>query len=215
LREIEKAQEDAEKEERRYAEALRRATEEAEQASGAKQQKLLSQIEELNKRLAEAQLNKERARSRAEMTRSGHVYVISNVGSLGERVYKIGMTRRLDPMERVKELGDASVPFGFDVHAMIFAEDAPALENALHREFHYKRVNLINLRKEFFEVEIDEVAQVVRKLHGEIIVTRLAEAKEYRLTLAKRDERKVAQAAGMPPTPPPPLVEDVAMLVEA
>ncbi|HEX2878568.1 MAG TPA: DUF4041 domain-containing protein, partial [Polyangiaceae bacterium] len=210
LREIERAQEEADKEERRYAEALRRAIEEAEQASGAKQQKLLSQIEELNRRLAEAQSNKERARSRAEMTRSGHVYVISNIGSLGERVYKIGMTRRLDPMDRIKELGDASVPFGFDVHAIIFAEDAPALENALHREFHYKRINLINLRKEFFEVEIDEVAAVVRKLHGEITMTRLAEAKEYRLTLTKREERQKSQAAGLPPTPPPPIVEEAA-----
>jgi hypothetical protein len=210
-REIEKAQEDAEKEERHYAEALRRATEEAEMASGAKQQKLLHQIDELNKRLAEAQSNKERARSRAEMTRSGHVYVISNIGSLGERVYKIGMTRRLDPMDRVRELGDASVPFGFDVHAIIFTEDAPALENALHREFHYRRVNLINLRKEFFEVEIDEVAKVVHKLHGEIQLTRFAEAKEYRLTLTKREERKASQAAGLPPTPPPPQVEELAL----
>ena len=81
----------------------------------------------------EAQVNKERALSRAQMTRSGHVYIISNIGSFGENVYKIGMTRRLEPADRVRELGDASVPFRFDIHAMIYSEDAPSLENHLHR----------------------------------------------------------------------------------
>lgn len=183
-RELEKAKLDAEKEERRYAEALRKATEEAESAVGAKQQKLMGQIEELQRRLAEAQANKERAISRAQMTRSGHVYVISNVGSFGEDVYKIGMTRRLDPMERVRELGDASVPFQFDVHAVIYSEDAPALENALHRAFNDRRVNRVNERKEFFRVGIDEIAGAVRRHHGEIEITRAAEAVDYRKTLA-------------------------------
>jgi hypothetical protein len=184
LRELEKAKLDAEKEEKRYAEALRKATEEAEQAVGAKQQKLLGQIEELQRRLEEAQANRERAISRAQMTRSGHVYVISNVGSFGEDVYKIGMTRRLDPMDRVRELGDASVPFQFDVHAVIYSEDAPALENALHRAFNDRRVNRINERKEFFSVGIDEIAVAVREHHGQIEITRAAAAVEYRKTLA-------------------------------
>jgi hypothetical protein len=74
------------------------------------------------------------------------------VGSFGDTVFKIGMTRRLEPMDRVHELGDASVPFSFDVHAMIWSEDAPTLENALHRHFHYRRLNLVNERKEFFAV---------------------------------------------------------------
>jgi Domain of unknown function (DUF4041)/Meiotically up-regulated gene 113 len=183
-RELEKAKLDAEKEENRYAEALRKATEDAQRAVGEKQQKLMWQVEELQRRLDEAKTNKERAIARAQMTRSGHVYVISNVGSFGEHVYKIGMTRRLDPMDRVRELGDASVPFSFDVHAIIFSEDAPALENKLHRLFHDRRINLINARKEFFRVTIEELAQAVRDNHGEIDITLAAEAVEYRKTLA-------------------------------
>jgi hypothetical protein len=184
LRELEKARLDAEKEERRYSEALRKATEEATRAVGEKQQKLMWQVEELQRRLAEARTNKERAIAQAQLTRSGHVYVISNVGSFGEQVYKIGMTRRLDPMDRVKELGDASVPFPFDVHAIIYSEDAPALENRLHRLFHRRRVNLVNERKEFFRVTIDEIAQAVRENHGDIDITLAAEAAEYRKTIS-------------------------------
>lgn len=184
LRELEKARLDAEKEEKRYAEALRKATEEVERAVGEKQQKLMWQVEELQRRLTEAKTNKERAIAQAQMTRSGHVYVISNVGSFGEHVYKIGMTRRLDPMDRVKELGDASVPFSFDVHAIIYSEDAPALENKLHRLFHSRRVNLINERREFFRVTIEEIAKAVRENHGEIEFTLASEAVEYRKTLS-------------------------------
>jgi uncharacterized membrane protein YqiK len=134
-REIEKTRQDAEKEENRYADALRKAQDDAAKADGKKQQKLLAQIAELEMKLAEAHANNERALSRAQQTRSGHVYIISNIGPFGEHVYKIGMTRRLDPMDRVKELGDASVPFEFDVHAIIYADDAPKLENTLHRVF--------------------------------------------------------------------------------
>lgn len=126
----------------------------------------------------------ERAISRAQMTRSGHVYVISNVGSFGEDVYKIGMTRRLDPMDRVRELGDASVPFRFDVHAIIYSEDAPTLENKLHKKFHHRRVNYINHRREFFRVSLDEITKAVHEYHGEIEFTLLAEADEYRKTVA-------------------------------
>ena len=188
LRELEKARLDAEKEEKRYAEALRKATEDAERAVGEKQQKLMWQVEELQRRLAEARTNKERAIAQAQLTRSGHVYVISNMGSFGEAVYKIGMTRRLDPMDRVKELGDASVPFPFDVHAIIYSVDAPALENKLHRLFHHRRVNLVNERKEFFRVSIDEIATAVKENHGEIELTLAAEAAEYRKTVAMLQE---------------------------
>lgn len=196
VREIEKARQDAEKEEARAAEALRKARAEVDQAVGAKQQKLLRQIEELERRLGEAQANKQRATSQAQLTRSGHVYIISNVGSFGEHVYKIGMTRRLDPMDRVRELGDASVPFQFDVHAIIYTEDAPAFENALHREFHQRRVNRINERKEFFRVSLEEIAAVARRMHArEVEFTLMAEAQEYRKTAAMGDAH--AQ------TPPP------------
>ena len=184
IREMERAQAEAEREERRYADALRKAQEEAERTVGAKQQKLLGQIEELQRKLEEAHTNKERAIARAQMTRSGHVYVISNIGSFGEHVYKIGMTRRLDPLDRVRELGDASVPFLFDVHAIIYSDDAPTLESTLHRTFHHRRLNRINERKEFFRVTIEEIAEVVRQHRGEIEITLAAEAEEYRKTLA-------------------------------
>ncbi len=183
-REIEKALQDTAREETRYEEALRKAREEVKEAVGEKQAKLLAQIELLQERLAEAQANRERAISRAQMTRSGHVYVISNIGSFGENIYKIGMTRRLDPMDRVRELGDASVPFRFDIHAIIYSDDAPTLEHKLHQKFHSRRVNQINYRREFFQVTLDEIAQVVHEFHGEIEFTLLAEAEEYRKTLA-------------------------------
>ncbi|WP_434427162.1 DUF4041 domain-containing protein [Nannocystis pusilla] len=184
-RELEKAKQEAEKEEARFAEALKKAQEEAQRLSGAKQQKLIAQVAELERKLAEAQTNKARAVSRAQMTRSGHVYIISNIGSFGEHVYKIGMTRRLDPMDRVKELGDASVPFEFDVHAIIYAEDAPKLESELHRAFHHRRVNRVNERKEFFNVSIMEIAEHVRlHHHASIEIVHEAEAMEYRKTLS-------------------------------
>ena len=136
------------------------------------------------------QANKERALSRAQLTRSGHVYVISNVGSFGEGTLKIGMTRRLDPMDRVKELGDASVPFGFDVHAMIYSEDAPALESTLHKTFSDRRVNLVNMRKEFFLVDLDDVEAAVGESGAEIVFTKAAEAEQYRRTLSILEENK-------------------------
>jgi hypothetical protein len=196
-RELEKAQQDAEREEKRYEDALAKARAEVAVAEGAKQAKLNSQIAELEKRLAEAQAQKERAISRAQMTRSGHVYIISNIGSFGENIYKIGMTRRLDPMDRVRELGDASVPFAFDVHAIIYCDDAPALESALHRLFAARRVNMINERKEFFRVHIDEIETVVLKHHGTFELTKVAEAREYQQTMAKR--RELGQKTPIPP----------------
>ena len=150
-----------------------------------------SKIEELQQRIAEIE-EKKRAISQAMLTKTGHVYIISNVGSFGENVYKIGMTRRLEPMDRVKELGDASVPFPFDVHAMIRTSDAPALENELHKHFDQRRLNLENQRKEFFRVSIDEIRQELDDLkeslgiESELRLTLLAEAKEYRMSEAKR-----------------------------
>jgi len=183
-REIEKAVRDAERDEARYNKALEQARDEMRSANEAKQTKLQAKIEELERRLDEAQQNRERAKSRAEMTKSGHVYVISNLGSFGESVFKIGMTRRLDPIDRVKELGDASVPFGFDVHAMIYSENAPALENSLHKQFDERRLNLANSRKEFFQVEIDEIEDAVRDFGASVEFTKAAEAPEFRQTMS-------------------------------
>ncbi|MFO0893475.1 MAG: DUF4041 domain-containing protein [Phycisphaerales bacterium] len=182
-REMERAMEQAEREERQYALALAKAKAEAAATADAEQDKLESKIQELEARLAEAQANRERAISRAQMTKAGHVYIISNPGSFGEDVFKVGMTRRLDPMDRVWELGDASVPFDFDVHAIIFSEDAPSLEAELHRALDQHRVNRVNRRKEFFRVPVDAVAGVVRKHHAEIEFVRDAEAKEWRQSL--------------------------------
>ncbi len=111
----------------------------------------------LEKQLKEAQKKGERAVSRAQMTKSGVVYVISNIGSFGHGVYKIGMTRRLEPLDRVRELGDASVPFPFDVHAMILSDNAPELEKKLHKFFNERRLNLVNNRKEFFNVSLEDI----------------------------------------------------------
>ncbi len=183
-RELEKALQQAEQEETRYQAALNKATQEMEKVTGEKHDLLVNQIQQLQQKLEEAQTNKERAKSRAQMTRSGHVYVVSNIGSFGENVFKIGMTRRLEPMERINELGGASVPFQFDVHAIIFSEDAPTLENALHRTFDSYRLNKVNERKEFFKITIDDIAKEVYRFNAEIELTRLAEAKEYRQSIA-------------------------------
>ncbi|WP_225888158.1 GIY-YIG nuclease family protein [Myxococcus xanthus] len=188
-RELERARLEAEREARRDEEALRKARTEFEKSTGAQQQKLQERIAELERRLAE-DLDRQRAISQAQLTRTGHVYVISNIGSFGEDVYKVGMTRRLVPMDRIDELGDASVPFEFDVHAIIRTHDAPKLESELHRTFANRRINRINERKEFFRVSLDEIAEAVRKHHGDFELTRVAEAAEYRKSLALIDEER-------------------------
>jgi len=146
------------------------------------------EVERLKARLAEAEQKAERAKSRAEMTKSGYVYVISNLGSFGENVFKIGMTRRLEPLDRVRELGDASVPFPFDVHMMVSSEDAPKLENALHRELHRDRLNKVKPRKEFFKASIDRIREIVLKNHGEVEYVADMEALQYRQSLGMSEE---------------------------
>ena len=193
-KEIEKAQREAEKEEVRYQKALEKAQEELAQAQGEELDKLNDAIAKLQQELKEAQESKERAISQAQKTKSGHVYVISNIGSFGENIYKIGMTRRLEPMDRVKELGDASVPFQFDVHAMIYSENAPELENSLHKIFHGQRLNMINTRKEYFQVSLKDIEDAVKgHTDGEIEFTKIAEAKEYRETIVLRKNTKSKQ----------------------
>ena len=187
-RELEKAQQEAEKEERRYQVALDRARRKIEKTTGARHTKLQSEVQRLNELLLEAQTNKERAMSRAQMTRSGHVYIISNIGSFGENVYKIGMTRRLDPEDRIRELGGAPVPFRFDVHAMIYSEDAPALENALHKTLEGRRVNRINPRKEFFNVSLEEIEKITRRQDVNAAFIRIPPAEEFRKTQAIIEE---------------------------
>lgn len=183
-REYEQAQKEAEKEELNYQKALEKARKEVEETTGEKHDKLLEKISKLELELKEAQERKERALSMAQQTKRGHIYIISNIGSFGEHVYKIGMTRRLEPIDRVKELGDASVPFQFDIHAMIYSEEAPTLENQLHKEFADKKVNMLNYRKEFFKVTLEEIETKLKELDIEAEFIKIPEAMEYRETKA-------------------------------
>lgn len=170
----------AQREEEMYQDILARAKNELEQASAEERALAEAKVADLEQRLQEAEAAKERTKSLAEQTRRGYVYIISNIGSFGENVYKIGMTRRLDPMDRVKELGDASVPFSFDVHALIFSDDAPAMETALHRKFSHYRVNAVNLRKEFFHVELSSIREAVIEIgHGDADFKTTIAAEEY------------------------------------
>lgn len=122
--------------------------------------------------------------------RAGYVYVISNIGAFGEDVYKIGMTRRLEPQERIDELGDASVPFNFDVHAMIFSDDAPALEASLHRAFEDRKLNMVNSRREFFHVTLDEIKKVVRENYDKTVeFVDIPDADQYRTSMKMREEK--------------------------
>lgn len=124
--------------------------------------------------------------------RAGYVYIISNIGAFGENVYKIGMTRRLEPQDRIDELGDASVPFRFDIHAMIFTEDAPALENALHVAFENKKINMINKKREFFNVTLDEIKKVVKSKYDKTInFIETPDAEQYRESI-KIKELKIS-----------------------
>lgn len=191
-KEVRSAEQKAIEDERRYEKALARARSEVERIDNERADEMRREISRLESLLAESRENRTRAISRAQLTRSGHVYVISNLGSFGENLYKIGMTRRLEPLDRVTELGDASVPFRFDVHALIYSEDAPELERKLHQEFRDRRRNRVNERKEFFEVTLDEIRAAVEKHHGEIEFTRYAEAREYRETISMRSEERVS-----------------------
>lgn len=190
---LEQEKEKALKEEEKYNKLLEKAREDAEEATGAKLDSLNEKIAQLSQDLKVAHERSERAKSMAEQTKRGHVYVISNIGSFGNDVYKIGMTRRLEPLDRVKELGDASVPFTFDVHAMIHSEDAPALESSLHKNFDQLRINLVNTRKEFFRVTLSDIEEEVRKISPDSEFIETAEARDYRESqsiIAQRNKAK-------------------------
>lgn len=185
-RELQRANEQAQREEARLQDALARALKQADAEHSAEVMLLRSQIQALEE--------KKRKLSMAQQTKTGHVYVISNIGSFGEEVFKIGMTRRLEPKDRVDELGDASVPFPFDVHMMISSDDAPRLENALHRALHAKRVNKVSLRKEFFRAKLDEIVSIVADEHGHVDYRAEPEAEAY-------FETKAIEARGLATAP--------------
>ena len=184
-KELEKAQKEAEDEERRFQKALEKAKQELQSASALNATVLQEQIKDLEQKLQAAHEKKERAIAQAQLTKVGHIYVISNLGSFGKDVYKIGMTRRLDPLDRIRELGDASVPFQFDIHAIIYSENAPQLEYELHKKFAERRLNRVNHRKEFFRVSLDEIEAFVKEhANAEIEFTKLTEAREFSETLS-------------------------------
>lgn len=189
-KEFEKAIKDAEKEEQTLKRLIEKA--EAQVSRANEEQKALFQqkLEELQGKLEQAEEKNQRAISMAQQTKTGNVYVISNIGSFGEHVYKIGMTRRLEPLDRVRELGDASVPFEFDVHAMIYSDDAPALERQLHKKFLKNQLNKINPRKEFFRLDLSDLKNHIETIGINCKWTLLAEAKQYRETLKLEEEMK-------------------------
>ena len=190
--ELERRQREAEEEEIRLAEQQRLINEALAQAEGQHRNELEKQKADLEQQIANVHSQYERAKSMAQLTKQGHVYVISNIGSFGEEVFKVGMTRRLEPMDRVKELGDASVPFEFDVHAMISCDDAPALENALHTELNQYRMNKINLRKEFFKVDLQQIIDAVERNHGTVEYVADPLALQYYRSLAMDTEEVAA-----------------------
>lgn len=193
--EIERALREAEDDERRAQKALDKARKEMEsklaQMTAEQAAKHQEKVSELENALEEALLKGQKALSMAQQTKRGHVYVISNVGSFGENVFKIGMTRRLDPQDRVDELGSASVPFLFDVHAMIFSEDAPSMENMLHQRFNERRTNLVNRRKEFFNVNLNDIKDAVFEIAGnDVDFVETATAQHYYETQAMRKQQE-------------------------
>lgn len=175
--------------ERERMAALTAARAELSTATAAEQAELNSRIADLEARLTEAQSARARTQSMAELTRVGYVYVISNPGAFGPRMFKVGMTRRLEPLDRIRELGDASVPFPFDVHAMVFTDNAPGLERELHAALSDCRVNRINMRKEFFTADVDRVREVIHERFPGIPFLDQPEGQEYAMS------RQMAQAA--------------------
>lgn len=183
-REYERAIRDAEKEEEAIKKAMEKVQKDVAKASDDQRQRYEAQLAELAQKLTAAEEKNRRALSMAQQTKTGHVYVISNIGSFGEDVFKIGLTRRLEPLDRIRELGDASVPFEFDVHAMILSEDAPALEHSLHRHFLASQMNKVNPRKEFFRVSLSTIRQEIEKLGIPASWTMTSAAAEYKQSLA-------------------------------
>ena len=191
MREEEKARKDAEKalregakEEELLQKAMKKVKAQLEKANAEQKTVYEAKIAELEQKYREAEERNKRALSMAQQTKAGHVYIISNEGSFGPNVFKIGMTRRLDPEDRIRELSSASVPFPFEIHAMIWSEDAPALENMLHKKFALAQVNKVNSRKEFFRLPLSEIRSELDATSLHVKWTIVAEASEYRESIA-------------------------------
>ena len=185
-KEIEEKKKTIEKEEKHFAQALEQMQLRLQETQeGEQMEALREKIRLMEQQLTEKKKEKEDLDYRSANTRAGYVYIVSNIGTLGEDVFKIGMTRRLEPMDRIQELSSASVPFKYDVHAMIFSEDAPALEKRLHEQFDEHRVNKVNMYKEFFKLPLEEIERAIAKYHDQTVeVKHVTPAEEYRETLA-------------------------------
>lgn len=186
-RELEEQQRKIEKEQTHYQTAFEKLKMQLE--SDPTNPDLLAKKQEIENHLSDIDLALKDIDYRQANMKAGYVYVISNIGAFGENVYKIGMTRRLEPQDRIDELGDASVPFQFDVHAMIFSDDAPALEAALHRAFADKKVNMVNQRREFFRVTLDEIKQVIKENYDKTVdFIDVPDAEQYRVSEKMREK---------------------------
>lgn len=181
-REIEKEKQRINKEESQFKNEVTKLMSYLNKSSNDTEKELyIAKIKELEEKIGLLEKDKENVLQREQNTRAGFVYIISNVGSFGENIYKIGMTRRLEPMDRINELGDASVPFKFDVHAIIFSDDAPALEAILHKTFEKNRVNKLNPRKEFYNIDLSEIKDIVKRNYNATVnFVDYPEAEEYR-----------------------------------
>lgn len=183
-RELERQRKQIEKEESKFQDQIGQLNEQMAQSQDDEKTKLLqARIEELQRQLASVSEQREKI-VQLQNGKAGNVYVISNIGSFGENVFKIGMTRRLEPMDRVNELGNASVPFPFDVHSLIFSDDAVGLETKLHHMLNDQRVNKVNLRKEFFRVSLDDIEKLVEEVAPTAEFKRTALAEQYRQSLS-------------------------------
>lgn len=191
-KELEEARKNIDKEKKHYSNALDKLNSQLEgNLSEEQKNDLLEKKAEIEDQLSTLQKALDDVDYREANQKAGYVYIISNIGAFGDNVYKIGMTRRLDPMERVDELGDASVPFNFDVHAMIFSEDAPKLEAALHRAFEDRKLNMVNTRREFFHVTLEEIETVVKANYDKTVeFIKIPPAEQYRQSLAMLEEGK-------------------------
>lgn len=185
-KEIEESKRKIEKEQNHYQTAYGKLVKQLQNDPDNKE--LLKKKEEFESKLSEIEKSLSDIDYRQANMRAGYVYVISNIGSFGENIYKIGMTRRLNPQDRVDELGDASVPFQFDVHAMIFSDDAPALEAALHKAFENKKLNMVNQRREFFNVSLDEIKKVIKENYDKTVeFIDIPDAEQFRISQKMRN----------------------------
>lgn len=189
-KELKEQRKNIDKERKHYEQALSNINKQISSSSDENIEELNKKKEEIIQSLSDIDTKIKDIDYREANQKTGYVYIISNIGSFGEGIYKIGMTRRLNPQERVDELGDASVPFKFDVHAMIFSEDAPALEAKLHRAFEDRKLNLVNQRREFFKVSLDEIKEVVKNNFDKTVeFVEVPDADQYRISLKLREEQ--------------------------